>query len=223
MLAICRPPSAKTARVHFAVLAALCCAVVPLFVAPNLVKDVGRDPTFSGRTAIWHILPSFVRNPWLGAGYESFLSGPRLVQLKAIIDKTFQEAHNGYLEVWLNLGWIGVLLFAVLVIAGYRNAVAAFRQDTAIGSLRLAFLVAVLIEGLSEAPFRMTTPTWFLLLWAMIDNSTVVRLSLQREQQGRSPDASAWFEQSATQKSEKTLDPTLVLPYQCGQSSLLTK
>jgi O-antigen ligase len=202
VIRIRRSPGANAARVHLAVVTALCCALVPLFIAPSLVKNMGRDTTFSGRTEIWHILPRFVRNPWLGAGYETFLSGPRLVQLKAIIDKTFQEAHNGYLEVWLNLGWIGVSLFALVVITGYRNAVAAFQRDPAIGSLRLAFFVAVLMEGLTEAPFRMLTPTWFLLLWAMIDNSMAVRLSLRRERQGRSPGVRGWSGRSATQEGE---------------------
>ncbi len=206
MAVICRSSGTKAARVHVAVVAALCCALVPLFIAPSLVTDVGRDTTFSGRTVIWHILPRFVGNPWLGAGYETFLSGPRLVQLKAIIDKTFQEAHNGYLEVWLNLGWIGVSLFALVVITGYRNAVAAFQRDPAIGSLRLAFFVAVLIEGLTEAPFRMLTPTWFLLLWAMIDNSMAVRLSPRGEWQGRSPGVRGWSGRSATQAGENTIE-----------------
>ena len=166
-----RSSGTNAAQVHLAVAAAVCFAVIPLFVAPSLVESVGRDATFSGRTSIWHILPNFVRNPWLGAGYETFLVGPRLVQLKAIIDKTFQEAHEGYLEVWLNLGWIGGSLFALLVITGYQKVFAAFRRNPGIGSLGLAFFIAVLIEGVSEAPFRMLTPTWFFLLWAIIGAS----------------------------------------------------
>jgi O-antigen ligase len=206
MAVIRRSPRANAARVHLVVVTALCCALVPLFIAPSLVKNMGRDTTFSGRTEIWHILPRFVRNPWLGAGYETFLSGPRLVELKAIIDKTFQEAHNGYLEVWLNLGWIGVSLFAFVVITGYRNAVAAFRRDPAIGSLRLAFFVAVLIEGLTEAPFRMLSPTWFLLLWAMTDNLMAVRWSARRERHGRSPGVGGWSALSATHEGENTIE-----------------
>lgn len=204
VLVIRRSPGANAAKVHLAVAAALCCALVPLFVDPSLVAAVGRDSTFSGRIAIWHLLPRFVRNPFLGAGYETFLMGPRLEQLKAIIDKTFQEAHDGYLEVWLNLGWIGVSLFALLVIIGYRNAVAALRRDSAMGSLRLAFFVAVMIEGLTEAPFRMLSPTWFLLLWAMIDDSMAVRLGPRRVGQGRSPRATGWSGWSATQEGEYT-------------------
>ena len=206
MAVVHRSPATNAGRVHLAVAVVLCCSLVPLFIAPSLVESVGRDATFSGRTLIWSILPRFVGNPWLGAGYESFLSGSRLVQLKAIIDQTFQEAHNGYLEVWLNLGWIGVLLFALFVIAGYRNAVAAYRRDPAIGSLRLAFFVAVLIEGLTEAPFRMMTPTWFLLLWSSIDDSMLVRLRAGHEGQAHSSGVRGWSSRSATQEGQNTIE-----------------
>lgn len=195
-----RKPKVRIARVHLAVATALACALLPLFVVPSLVKDVGKDPTFSGRTVIWHILPRFVENPWLGAGYETFLSGPRMVQLKAIIDKTFQEAHNGYLEVWLNLGWIGVSLFALVVVSGYRNAVASYSRDPATGSLRMALLVAVLIEGLTEAPFRMMTPTWFLFLWAITDHSMARSLNPGRERQKRLLRRKGWFGRRETEE-----------------------
>jgi exopolysaccharide production protein ExoQ len=194
-----RPSGAKAARVHLAAAGALSIALIPLFVDPSLVQSLGRDATFSGRTTIWHILPTFVRNPWLGSGYESFLSGPRLVQLKAIIDKTFQEAHNGYLEVWLNLGWIGVTLFALLLISGYQKMVTSLRRDPSVANLRLAFFIAVVIEGLAEAPFRMLSPTWFLLLWAMIDSSRAIRAIPLRARQERSLSASGGFDRSATQ------------------------
>ncbi len=57
------------------------------------------------------------------------------------------------------------------LITGYQKIVAAFRWDPALSSLRLAFFVAVVIEGMTEASFRMMAPTWFALLWAMIGTS----------------------------------------------------
>jgi O-antigen ligase len=159
---------AKPARVHLLVAAALTIALVPLFVAPSLVETMGRDTTFSGRTEIWSLLVSIVKYPLLGAGYETFLCGPRLIELVHIFGYDFQEAHNGYLEIYLNLGWIGVSLFTWLLIDGYRKIVAGLPSNPLAGSLRLAFFVAVLIEGLTEAPFRMMTPTWFALLWAIM-------------------------------------------------------
>jgi O-antigen ligase len=158
----------KPVRVHLLVATALCIALVPLFVAPTLVESVGRDTTFSGRTEIWRLLPTMLQNHWLGAGYETFLVGPRLLEMVHTFGYDFQEAHNGYLEVYLNLGWIGVSLFAFLLIDGYRKIVAGMRWDPTTGGLRLAFFVAVLIEGLTEAPFRMMTVTWFAMLWAIL-------------------------------------------------------
>lgn len=165
----------KSARVHLLVAAALSIALVPLFVAPTLVEAVGRDSTFSGRTEIWSLLVSIVKHPLLGDGYETFLVGPRLTRLVHIFGYDFQEAHNGYLEIYLNLGWIGVSLFALLVIDGYRKIVAGLPSNPLVGSLRLALFVAVLIEGLTEAPFRMMTCTWFAMLWAIISASTISR------------------------------------------------
>jgi exopolysaccharide production protein ExoQ len=170
-LASRRSVGAKPAKLQLLVAAALAVAVVPVFVAPTLVETMGRDTTFSGRTAIWSILPTLVRNHWLGAGYETFLMGPRLVAARALMDASFQEAHNGYLEVFLNLGWIGVFLFACLLITGYRKLIAAVGRDPAVFSLGLAFFIGVLIEGLSEAPFRMLAPTMFVLLWAIMGAS----------------------------------------------------
>jgi exopolysaccharide production protein ExoQ len=176
-LASRRSSDARSARVHLLAAAAACIALVPLFLARSLVESLGRDATLSGRTEIWHSVIGLVQNPWLGAGYETFLMGPRLVELRKIFQNSFQEAHNGYLEVYLNLGWIGVSLFALLLITGYQKVVAAFRREPAVGSLSLAFLIAVVINGLTEAPFRMMTPTCFFLLWAIIGASKAVRLS----------------------------------------------
>lgn len=171
VLATWRSPDAKPARVHLLVMVVVCSALLPFFFYRSFFESVGRDATLSGRTEIWDVVPNLVRNPWVGAGYETFLMGPRLVELREIWDNSFQTAHNGYLEVYLNLGWIGVSLFALLVIAGYRRVVAAFRWDPAFGSLGLAFFVAVLIYGLAEAPFRMLMPTCFFLLWSIIGAS----------------------------------------------------
>jgi exopolysaccharide production protein ExoQ len=175
-----RSSGAESARVHFLSAAAMCCALIPLFLARSLVESFGRDATLSGRTEIWQSVIGLVQNPWLGAGYETFLMGPRLVELRKLYQNSFQEAHNGYLEIYLNLGWIGVSLFAFLLITGYQKVVAAVRREPTVGSLSLAFLIAVAINGLTEAPFRMMTATIFFLLWAIMGASKAIPVSPRR-------------------------------------------
>jgi len=43
-------------------------------------------------------------NPWIGAGFESFWLGPRLNKLWAQYNFMPNQAHNGYIEIYLNLG-----------------------------------------------------------------------------------------------------------------------
>jgi O-antigen ligase len=78
------------------------------------------------------------------------------------------EAHNGYLEVYLTLGWIGISLFAVFLLAGYRNIIAGFRRHPDIARLRLAFFVIVLIYNFTESAIRETNPIWIMLLLAIV-------------------------------------------------------
>ena len=78
------------------------------------------------------------------------------------------SAHNGYIKTYLNLGWVGVCLLAMVLIGGYQRAVAAFRRDAEIGSLTLAFIATGAIYSVTEAGFRMLSPTWFFLLLAVV-------------------------------------------------------
>src|SRR5262249_1388190 len=76
------------------------------------------------------------------------------------------ESHNGYLEIFLTLGWIGVLLLATTMVTGYRNIVASFRQDPMMGRLRMALFVSVVVLSFTEAGFRMLTINWIVFLMA---------------------------------------------------------
>jgi O-antigen ligase len=107
-------------------------------------------------------------NPLVGTGFESFWLGSRLEKMWSIYWWHPNEAHNGYLEVYLTLGWIGIALFAVFLIAGYRNIIAGFRRDPDIARLKLAFFVIVLIYNFTESAIRETNPIWIMLLLAIV-------------------------------------------------------
>jgi exopolysaccharide production protein ExoQ len=85
------------------------------------------------------------------------------------------EAHNGYLEVYLNLGWVGVGLIGLILVKGYSNVVTAFRYDPPVGSLLLAYVVAAAFYSISEAGFRLLNPIWIFLLLAVVAAGGVSR------------------------------------------------
>jgi len=166
----------RPAIIHLLCSAVLGIAVIALFFDPGggLLGAVGRDPTLTGRTEIWSLVLSLHTNPWIGTGFESFWLGNRL---KAVWDYfqnfPINEAHNGYLEIYLNLGWAGVSLLAVLLLTGYRRVSTAFRKDPERGALLLALFLAALFESFTEAAFRMMSPAWVFLLLAIIAASKV--------------------------------------------------
>lgn len=165
--------SMRMRRVHLSVVGVVFIAAFALFIDTkgNLVEALGRDPTLTGRTRVWEASLAQVQHSLVGAGFESFWMGARLQRIwDAINQPGIQEAHNGYLEVYLNLGWIGIVLLAVLIITGYRKVFSTLRHDPALGRVVLAFFVVGLVYNLTEAGFRMMAPVWILFLFAITSN-----------------------------------------------------
>jgi O-antigen ligase len=78
------------------------------------------------------------------------------------------EAHNGYLEVFLNLGWVGIALLTSIIITGYRNLLSMLRWNPEACGLRMAFFVAALAYNFTEAGFRIMSPVWIFFLVAAV-------------------------------------------------------
>jgi len=127
---------------------------------------VGRDPTLTDRTAIWKLVLSMHTNPLVGTGYENFWLGPRLQQIWKTIGP-INEAHNGYLEIYLNLGLIGVFLLCGLLIASYRKIGKQFTTSPPLASLNLAIWTVMLFYNMTEAGFR-SGLMWMTFLLAAI-------------------------------------------------------
>ncbi|MGO9338927.1 MAG: O-antigen ligase family protein [Terracidiphilus sp.] len=99
---------------------------------PDILRSFGRDPTMTGRTVIWPMLVgSILKRPLLGYGFYAFwqhLNGESGNVIKAT-NWSFGYAHNGLLEIGLQLGLLGLALFFVTLIQAVRNAWFCFRYD----------------------------------------------------------------------------------------------
>lgn len=166
----------RPALVHFliAAMVAVSSAVLFLGVDPSVLETMGRNPTLTDRTDVWGALLSLVKNPILGTGFESFWLGPRLESLWNTYWWRPNEAHNGYLEIYLNLGWLGLALLAMVIAWGYRNIFGAWRRNVSNGSLLLAFFLVGLVYNFTEAAFfRMQAPAWIFFLFAVTSVSVL--------------------------------------------------
>jgi exopolysaccharide production protein ExoQ len=161
----------KPKVVHLMVAVVLLACFSPLFLdlGSGVLEALGRDPTLTGRTEIWEHVLNVPVNPVLGTGFESFWLGKRLETLWAIPGMNqINEAHNGYLEVYLNLGWIGVILIGLIMIAGYRNILRLLSRDAEEGRLRLAYFVVAVAYNFTEAAIRTADLVWIAFLLSMI-------------------------------------------------------
>jgi len=162
----------RPAIVHLAIAAMLAVSVCVVFfgASPGALEAMGRNSTLTDRTAVWGVLLSQAQSPWLGTGFESFWLGPRLEMLWRRYWWHPGQAHNGYLEIFINLGWVGILLLAVILARGYRSAFRTWRNRLPMGSLRLAYIFVGLVFNFTEAAFfRMQAPVWVFLLFGLVN------------------------------------------------------
>jgi exopolysaccharide production protein ExoQ len=113
----------------------------------------GRSPDLTGRTNIWDAVLTTNTNPLIGTGYESFWLGERRDYVRHIAGGV-NHAHNGYLEVYLNLGWLGLGLVVAFLLASYATICRTFKVSPGDGSFGLALWTILLFYNVTEAALR---------------------------------------------------------------------
>ncbi|MFO1128776.1 MAG: O-antigen ligase family protein [Rhodospirillales bacterium] len=137
----------------FGIIAVVLLAEMGFGLSAEIIRLLGRDPTLTDRTFVWHDALSLQPNPLLGAGFESFWLGPRLEAMWAKWTWRPIQAHNGYIEIYLNLGIVGVSLLAAIILATYGKIARQFLSDPDFARLRLGYLFAFLAHNITEATF----------------------------------------------------------------------
>lgn len=142
-------------------------------------ESLGRGGGLSGRTDIWAVSIAAAQNPIIGTGFESFWNANAAkvnygLQLRGFRDlHNLNSAHNGYLELYLDLGLVGVGLIVLILFSGYRSASKAFQHDPEVGTLLLACIATGTFYSITEAGFRILTPSWIFLLVGVIGSAGV--------------------------------------------------
>jgi exopolysaccharide production protein ExoQ len=121
----------------------------------EVLKAFGRNPTLTGRTAIWSALAiSIAKRPILGYGFFAFWQGIKGESAKVIYltHWTFGYAHNGIIEIFLQLGTTGVVVFFITLFKAIKDGWYCFRNDHA-GTYDwyLGLLVITIFYNIDEA------------------------------------------------------------------------
>lgn len=137
------------------------------------VKDIvitalGRRPDLTTRVPMWEDMMSMAGDPIVGYGYESFWLGPRLKYMREKWGMEHQ-AHNGYIEMYLNMGIIGVLFIVGWIVTGLRNVYRQLSTNPTAGTLGFCLIVVIAIYNWTEATFFGYNNLWLLLFLAIMN------------------------------------------------------
>jgi exopolysaccharide production protein ExoQ len=132
-------------------------ASIAIFVTGNkdmLFNLLDKDPSLTGRTELWpYVADAIMQRPLLGWGFAAFWSplNAYSVEISDAIHWHVTEAHNGLLQVLLDVGMVGAAFFLFMLARNLTMAVKCIRgRAPEIGITLLLFLVGVLVIGVSE-------------------------------------------------------------------------
>lgn len=130
---------------------------------------LGRDPSLTNRTELWALLFDIgTESAVLGSGFMSFWSGERMLVVWRHLGEGVNQAHSGYIEQYLNLGYVGVGFIALLMLRALWRIREHLNHDASMATLRLCFLLAAVLYNYTEASFYGINNMWVLTLVAFI-------------------------------------------------------
>ena len=144
------------------------------------------DATFSGRSIIWEFaLKEIELRPLLGWGYQSFWlvgpDAPSIVDAPGFI-KTMPNAHNGYYDTMLELGYVGLAFLLVFLISTLHVIGRVAERDNKRAWLLLSVALFIVIYNLLETLWlRAFDMSWVVFVIVAVDAARYWQASMQKE------------------------------------------
>lgn len=143
-----------------------------------VLEATGRDMTLTDRTLIWKdVLINAQKSPVVGVGFGAFWVG-HLGYAMYPLDNWSRvtpgwrpgQGHNGYIDVYIDLGVIGVALVLLVIGFAFAGALDDLQNEFELGSLRLTFLVSLVVNNVAEASLlKGTHSLWFVFLLVAVN------------------------------------------------------
>jgi len=170
-----------------AVLYAILASIIMLAIADKtfglsdmVIRALGRNPTLTGRTEIWRAVLEQKTDRLVGHGFCIFWDTEKG---EAVIGELMQinSTHNGFLEMYVDGGLVGVGLLIFMMLAGGRRVIDRLFAGHPLGRIGLVFWLLAILYNFSESSFFRLDVLWFtLLLLLMLTPQTRQQLAHAR-------------------------------------------
>jgi len=133
------------------------------------VSSVGRDATLTGRTNIWAaLLPVAMQRAILGRGFGGFWTPRTRAEFNV------SDGHSGYLDVLLNIGFVGIVLVSIFLLSSCRKAYRGLSHDFDWGVLWICFLIMAAVHNITESSIAtLTSPLIAIILFLTVSSVKV--------------------------------------------------
>jgi len=153
----------------------ICLVAAPMFflldnvfhISQPILGMLGRDATLTGRTEIWSAVKTHPVDPIFGCGYLNFWDIVGAIDLETG-EANLKTVHNGYLEVYLDGGYLGVFFLVIMLINSGIHHARSFVRNYPAGVIGLAFFCMLLLNNVSESMFARRGPLWSAFLLTTI-------------------------------------------------------
>ncbi|MEQ9358325.1 O-antigen ligase family protein [Coleofasciculus chthonoplastes] len=149
-----------------------------------IVEKLGKDMTLTGRTLFWPLIVDAInRHPLFGYGYGGFWQDWRgadnpAFNIRAPNGYQPPHSHNGFLDIGVNFGWIGVSLFILsLLVNIYYGVLHLIRTKDATAGLPLVIFTWLIITNYTETSLVAISSGWafYVLMTARLTMDVVAK------------------------------------------------
>jgi exopolysaccharide production protein ExoQ len=143
-----------------------------------VLESTGRDATLTGRTGLWSdILTNASHSPVLGVGFGAFWVGKIGYAMYPLVNWSTVtpewrpgQGHNGYLDVLVELGVVGLVLAIGPILIAFSDAIRQLQTDFEFARIRLTLLLSLALNNFTESSLlKGTHSLWFLLLLVIVN------------------------------------------------------
>lgn len=131
-----------------------------------MVYESGREMTLAGRTGLWKALVEIgSRDPLLGKGFGGFWLGQETPEVFQMAGWKATTGHSGYLDVFVDLGAVGLTLLLAIVVSNYRKITRLMTENFECATFLITYLCCIMVHNLTESSFiKPTNILWLIFL-----------------------------------------------------------
>jgi O-antigen ligase len=139
----------------------------------SIVESFGRDPTLTGRLGVWQgALQAIQLRPVLGYGYGGFWDTDYAWLVWDQAGWFPKHSHNGFLDLLLDLGWLGFLFFLIsyfLII--FQSLILLRRVKSIEACWPILYMTFFFVANLTESSIFRQNFTWIIYVALLISVS----------------------------------------------------